>query len=267
MYTRHSVFPVSPRMKKGIGRMINKYANEFLADDIIAVADAAKQNLIDSGIAPEKIKVILNGVEQIESTSPEEIAETKKKYHIDENDFVIGILARLNVVKGHKYLIEAAEMLKKEKRNVKILIAGAGDMETELKQIVKQKCLDDTVIFTGFLSDIRSFLSILDLQVNASYGTEATSLALLEGMSLGIPAVVSNYGENPGVITHGENGYIFESQNSNDLLKYLKKAMDEKEVYQYMQKKSKEIFQQKFTAKMYARNIEKVYEDLFIKKG
>ena len=105
------------------------------------------------------------------------------------------------------------------------------------------------------------------MQVNASYGTEATSLALLEGMSLGIPAVVSNYGGNPGVITHGENGYIFESQNSNDLFRYLKKAMEEKEIYEYMQKKSKEIFQQKFTAKMYARNIEKVYEDLFVKKG
>ncbi len=231
------------------------------------MADAAKQNLTDGGIAPEKIKVILNGVEQIESISPEEIAQTKQKYHIEENDFVIGILARLNIVKGHKYLIEATEMLKKEGRKVKILIAGTGDMETELKQIVKQKCLDDIVIFTGFLSDVRSFLSVLDLQVNASYGTEATSLALLEGMSLGIPAVVSNYGGNPGVITHGENGYIFESQNSNDLFRYLKKAMDEKEVYEYMQKKSKEIFQQKFTAKMYARNIEKVYEDLFVKKG
>ena len=267
VYTRHSVFPVSPRIKKGIGRIVNKYANEFLADDIIAVADAAKQNLTDGGIAPEKIKVILNGVEQIESISPEEIAQTKQKYHIEENDFVIGILARLNIVKGHKYLIEATEMLKKEGRKVKILIAGTGDMETELKQIVKQKCLDDIVIFTGFLSDVRSFLSVLDLQVNASYGTEATSLALLEGMSLGIPAVVSNYGGNPGVITHGENGYIFESQNSNDLFRYLKKAMDEKEIYEYMQKKSKEIFQQKFTAKMYARNIEKVYEDLFVKKG
>lgn len=91
VYTRHSVFPVSPRIKKGIGRVVNKYANEFLADDIIAVADAAKQNLTDGGIAPEKIKVILNGVEQIESISPEEIAQTKQKYHIEENDFVPAI--------------------------------------------------------------------------------------------------------------------------------------------------------------------------------
>lgn len=267
VYTRHSVFPVSPRIQKGLGRMVNKYANEFLADDIIAVAEAAKQNLTDGGIAPKKIKVILNGVEQVERATPEQIAQTKQKYGITEKDFVIGILARLNVVKGHKYLIEAAEMLKKEQRAVKILIAGTGEMEQELKELVKQKNLEDTVVFVGFISDVKPFLSVLDLQVNVSYGTEATSLALLEGMSLGIPAVVSNYGGNPGVITHGENGYLFESQNSADLVKYLKKIMDEKEVYQYMQNKSKEIFLKKFTAKTYARNIEKVYQNLFDKKG
>ena len=267
VYTRHSVFPVSPRIQKGLGRMVNKYANEFLADDIIAVAEAAKQNLTDGGIAPKKIKVILNGVEQVERATPEQIAQTKQKYGITEKDFVIGILARLNVVKGHKYLIEAAEMLRKEQRAVKILIAGTGEMEQELKELVKQKKLEDTVVFVGFISDVKPFLSVLDLQVNVSYGTEATSLALLEGMSLGIPAVVSNYGGNPGVITHGENGYLFESQNSTDFVKYLKKIMDEKEVYQYMQNKSKEIFLKKFTAKTYARNIEKVYQNLFDKKG
>lgn len=267
VYTRHSVFPVSPHIKKGIGKIANKYVNEFLADDIIAVAEAAKQNLTDGGISPHKIKVILNGVEQVEKASPEQIAQTKKEYGISENDFVIGILARLNAVKGHKYLIEAAEQLKKEGRSIKVLIAGTGDMQEELKKSVKQKNLEDVVIFVGFITDVKPFLSILDLQVNASYGTEATSLALLEGMSLGIPAVVSNYGGNPGVITNGENGYLFESQNTNDFVKYLKKIIDEKEVYQYMQKKSKEIFQQKFTAKNYARNIEKVYEGLFEKKG
>ena len=265
VYTRHSVFPVSPHIQRGIGKIVNKSVNEFLADDIIAVAEAAKQNLTDGGIAPEKIKVILNGVEQVQRASAEEIAQTKQSYGIAEDDFVIGILARLDAVKGHKYLIEAAEALKEQK--MKILIAGTGDMEPKLKEMVKQKKLENTVLFTGFISDVKPFLNILDLQVNVSYGTEATSLALLEGMSLGIPAVVSNYGGNPGVVIHGENGYLFESQNTTDLIKYLKKIMQEKEVYQYMQKKSKEIFQQKFTAQTYARNIEKVYAGLFEKNG
>ena len=238
-------------------------SNEFLADDIIAVAEAAKENLTEGGIAPEKIKVILNGVEPLQKASQQEMASMKEKYHISQKDFVIGILARLDAVKGHQYLIEAAQELKKEGRAFKVLIAGTGENEQTLKTLVKQKQLEDTVIFTGFLSEVRVFLSILDIQANASYGTEATSLALLEGMSIGLPAVVSNYGGNPGVIIHGENGYLFESQNSQDLLNYLKKIMDDTKTYQYMQKRAKEIYQQKFTAKMYARNIEKVYEGLF----
>ncbi|MBS4960090.1 MAG: glycosyltransferase family 4 protein [Clostridiales bacterium] len=262
VYTRHSVFPVSPKMKKGIGRFINKTINEFLADDIIAVAEAAKKNLTDAGISPNKIKVILNGVEQVTPLNEEEIQVEKTKFGICAGQTVIGILARIEEVKGHRYLIEAAEKLKENGKNFKVLIAGVGSMEEDLKHLVKEKQLEDTVIFVGFVQDVRRILSLLDIQANASFGTEATSLALLEGMSLGIPAVVSNYGGNPGVITHGENGYLFQSQDSADMAKYLEQLMDDNNGYQRMVKKCHEIFQKKFTANIYARNIEKVYEGL-----
>lgn len=263
VYTRHSVFPVSKRISQGPGKLANKWINEFLADDIIAVAEAAKENLTDGGIAPHKIKVILNGVEAVTPCSEEETKKAMADYGIDENDFVIGILARVEAVKGHEYLLEAAEILKEKGKKCKVLIAGTGNREEALKKMVQAKNLQDTVVFTGFISDIPRFLSLLDLQANASYGTEATSLALLEGMSLGIPAVVSNYGGNPGVITHGENGYVFESRNSKDMAKYILKLMEEPETYTYMEQKAKEIFNKKFTAEIYARNIEKVYANLF----
>ena len=105
-------------------------------------------------------------------------------------------------------------------------------------------------------------MSIIDIQVNASYGTEATSLALLEGMSMGIPAVVSDYGGNPGVISHGENGYIFKQKDSEDMAVYIEKIMNNKDIYNYMKKKSVEIFKSKFTAEIYAKNIEEVYKNV-----
>lgn len=263
VYTRHSVFPVSPKIQKGLGRIANKYINEFLADDIIAVAEAAKENLTDGGIDGNKVKVILNGVEAVKPVSAEIIAQTKAQYGIQEGDYVIGILARIEFVKGHRFLIEAAEMLKAEGKPLKVLIAGIGDQEETLKKMVEEKNLSDTITFTGFLTDIPRFLSILDLQANASFGTEATSLALLEGMSMGIPAVVSNYGGNPGVISHGENGYLFESKNSKAMADMLRKAMDDKDAYETMKQRAKEIFNEKFTGEIYARNIENVYAGLF----
>lgn len=265
VYTRHSVFPVSPRISKGIGKKINGAVNMHYADDIIAVAEAAKENLVDSGIKESKVKVILNGVEPQNRISEEKADEIKARYGIKENDFVVGIMARIEEVKGHIYLIEAAEKIKNSGRNLKVLIIGTGALENELKKIVKDKGLEDTVIFTGFIKNVNEILSIMDIQANASFGTEATSLSLLEGMSLGIPAVVSNYGGNPGVITHGENGYIFRLKDSEDLASYIIKLLDDNETYKYMQKRSVEIFNEKFTAEIYARNIEKVYAELMRK--
>ncbi|GFI62437.1 putative glycosyltransferase EpsD [Clostridiales bacterium] len=265
VFTRHSVFPVSDKIGKGLGKKVNGIVNMHYADEIIAVAEAAKENLTDSGIDPKRVKVILNGVEQQKRASDKEIAGLREKYGISKNDFVVGIMARIEAVKGHIYLIEAAEKIKRLGNAIKVLIIGTGALEEELKKIVISKNLEDTVIFTGFINNVNEILSILDVQVNASYGTEATSLSLLEGMSLGIPAVVSNYGGNPGVITHGENGYIFKSQDSRDMAKYLKKLMEERETMEYMKKCSVEIFNQKFTAEIYAKNIEAVYDELMKK--
>ena len=207
MYTRHSVFPPSAKISEGIGKKINGFINNHYADGIIAVAEAAKQNLLDTGIDEKKIKVILNGVKPLERASDAVITSTRKQFGICDDEKVVAIVARLNPVKGHEYFIRAAKAVAQRGIKAKFIIAGTGDIENELKQLAHEIGADN-VIFAGFVDDVPSLMSICDLQVNASYGTEATSLSLLEGMSLGIPAVVSDFGGNPGVISSGENGII-----------------------------------------------------------
>lgn len=262
IYTRHSVFPVSKKISRGLGKFVNKSLNEFLSDDIIAVAEAAKDNLTEGGIAANKIKVILNGVEKVPTLCEQEIFEVKKSYDISEEDFTIGIIARIEHYKGHKYLIEATEILLNKGFNIKTLIVGTGDYLDTLKDLVKDKKLEKNVLFTGFLSNVTDVLNILDIQINASFGTEATSLSLLEGMSLGIPAVVSDYGGNPGVITSGENGYIFKKQQSEDLAYYVEKIISDNDLFLKLKAKSFEIYENKFTARIYAKNIGDVYKKL-----
>ena len=83
IYTRHSVFPVSDRISHGIGQKANKVINEFFSDRIIAVAEAAKQNLTDSGISADRIDVILNGVEPLTPVSEEKKKEIRAKYGVN----------------------------------------------------------------------------------------------------------------------------------------------------------------------------------------
>ena len=72
VYTRHSVFEPSKKISRGIGKVINGMINNHYADSIIAVAEAAKDNLTDTGVKESKIKVILNGVDGLTPVSTDE---------------------------------------------------------------------------------------------------------------------------------------------------------------------------------------------------
>jgi len=258
VYTRHSVFANPPAKTRFPQKQIFGAINNYFADMAIAVSPAAKDLLIEAGQSPKKVEVIFNGVDALEKPGEVERASVREAYGIGQNDFVCGIFARLTPVKGHEYVLKAAEMLKDE-TDIKLVIAGTGEIEEELRKMGQDL---KNVIFTGFLSDVERLMGACDLQLNASYGTEATSLALLEGMSMGIPAVASSFGGNPYVILDGENGIVFPEKNAGELARAIKTLYSDKELYAKMSENSVKIFNEKFTAEEMTRNIEKLYYSL-----
>lgn len=261
IYTRHSVFEPSAAISKGIGRMINGFVNNITADKIIAVADAAKENLIKTGVSSDKIIVIQNGVEPLRMLSDDDKKRVRSGYNLKADDFVLGIAARLNEVKGHIYILEALKLLIDDGINAKLIIAGTGDYENVIRAKIKELNVENSVVMAGFVQDVTDITNVLDVNVNASFGTEATSLALLEGMSLGIPAVVSDFGGNPGVIQDGVNGYIFPTKNSKLMYEKLKMLTDEKNA-EVIKENCKKIFNERFKAEIMTRGIEKLYFEL-----
>ena len=262
VYTRHSVFPQPKKLTTIPGKWINGAVNNFLSDGIIAVAEAAKENLTETGVSPKKITVILNGVDGLKRVTEEEQAQIRKRFGVQENELVISIIARLEDIKGHEYFIDAAHELLKSGIKAKFMIAGTGSYEETLKTRVHDKGLEKDVIFTGFISDVDKLLNITDLQVNASYGTEATSLALLEGMSLGIPAVVSDFGGNPGVIQSGVNGLVVPKCDTKALYDGILKIVRDPALYQKLSEGALEQFHKTFTAEAMTKNTQKLYEKI-----
>lgn len=259
IYTRHSAFPVPAKLKYPPGRWVNKWLNEYYSDHIIAVSPAAAENLTDGGISPKRITVMMNGVTPVERKSDAECDALREQWGINPDEFVLGILARIEPYKGHMHILEAMKMLTEQGRKLRLLVAGTGDFEEELKAKTKELGLSDCVNYLGFQSDVSGFLSVLDLQLNASYGTETSSLSILEGLSMGLPAVVSTYGGNPWLIDDGKDGLLFENRNSAHLASCIARLMDEPDTLDRMKSGAKEIFSQRFTAEIFAQNIENVY--------
>ena len=259
IYTRHSAFPVPARLKYPPGRWVNKFINEYYSDHIIAVSPAAAENLTDGGISPKRITVMMNGVTPVARRTDAECDVLRERWGIQKDEFVLGILARIEPYKGHMHILEAMKLLTEQGRRLRLLVAGTGDFEEELKAKTKELGLDGCVNYLGFQTDVSGFLSVLDLQLNASYGTETSSLSILEGLSMGLPAVVSTYGGNPWLIDDGQDGLLFENRSSEHLAACIARIMDEPGLLEGMQTKATEIFANRFTADIFARNIENVY--------
>lgn len=263
VYSRHSAFPVPAKLRYPPGRWVNKLVNEHYADRIIAVSPATRDNLTDGGISPKKITVVMNGVAPVERTSPEDRAALRESLGIGEDMVVFGILARIEDYKGHLYLVEAARLLKQRGvTGFRVLIAGTGAFEKEVAQAVEQSQVGDVVNMLGFRSDVARLLGALDVQLNASYGTEATSLALLEGMSLGLPTIASDYGGNPWVIQDGEQGLLFPSRNAAALADAMERLIKDPVLRRDLGRRALERFEREFTGEVFARNTEKIYLDM-----
>lgn len=263
VYSRHSAFPVPAKLKYPPGRWVNKLLNEHYADHIIAVSPATRDNLTEAGISPKKITVVMNGVAPVSHISEEEKAALRRSLGLEPDVFTFGILARIEDYKGHLYLVYAAKLLKdRGYSNFRILVAGTGAFEEEVTRAVTEMGVEDVVQMLGFRSDAAALLNILDVQLNASYGTEATSMALLEGMSLGLPTIASDYGGNPFVITSGQNGLLFPSKDSAALADAMAELMDHPEEVAIMREKALETYQSRFTGEVFARNTEQIYENV-----
>ena len=118
--------------------------------------------------------------------------------------------------KRHGDILEALHFLLEEGRKVKLIIAGTGSYEEELRRET-ERFPEGTVVFAGFISDISKILSVMDVQVNASYESETSSLSIIEGMSAGVPSVVSDCGGNPLLIEDGINGLVFPARDCGAL--------------------------------------------------
>lgn len=262
IYTRHTVFPQKPYLTQGLGKWINGLAAAVLSDKVIAVADAAKKNLTDTGVSEKNITVIYNGVDPQKKISTEEKALVRKNLGIDEDEKVIAIIARIEHFKGHEYFIQAAEEVKKQGIKARFVIAGNGSLESSMRDLVKEKNLDDIVLFTGFLNDVSGLENIMDIQINSSYDTEAASLSLLEGMSLGKPAVVSKSGGNPELIQDGSNGFVVPQRDSKAMAEAIIRLLKDDEIYNKFSNNARQIYENNFTSKIMTENMEKFYKTL-----
>lgn len=208
----------------GIHDETQRYINDtewmltYEANEVIVNSNYMKNELQRNfGLPFEKINVVPNGVNLTMYSGIEKDYDFRRNYAAD-NEKIILYAGRLVFEKGVQHLIAAMPKILENYHDAKLVIAGKGGMEDELKAQVEFLGLGNKVYFTGQMPHrtLCKLYKCADISVFPST-YEPFGIVALEGMLAGNPIVVSDIGGLDEIVQHGVNGMKSYAGNSNSI--------------------------------------------------
>lgn len=187
--------------------------------------------------------VLLNGVginlEKFQPQTEEKKFLLREKYGYSADDFILMYAGELSYRKHQDLLINVAGKLKDKIPNLKILLAGNGDLEEQYRKQINDLGVHNLVELLGFRKDIDNLMNLADLAVSASR-QEGLPVNVMEAMATGLPLVVTDCRGNRDLVTDNENGYVVGIDDVEKFADSVEKLYKSKELMQKFGEKSLE---------------------------
>jgi len=246
--------------------VIAEKISSLITDKIITLTNRERDEHIERRIAPlNKFITIHSGVDLDRFMNLNiDIKKKKKELNIPQDFYVIGTVGRLVPIKGHKYLVSAAEMIIKEFPKTVFVIVGDGFLKPILERHAEALGIRKNIIFTGWRKDVPEILYLFDILVFPSLN-EGMGRVMIEGMSLGKPIVASNVGGIRDLIEDGKNGLLVPPRDSNALRKAISRLIRNKKLAEGLGKIGKMEVYPDFDASTMVKKIDNLYESLLSK--
>ena len=257
-----------PLWRQLLFRNLEKLAAYFCDKMIFISQPLVDWALKDGVVKQDKIVKIYSGIDldQFRPLTDDERDNARKKWNIREDDSVIGIVSKLWEGKGHEVLIEAFREIRNEIKGAMLIIVGVGYLENRLRDLVNRLGLTESVLFTGFQSDIPEIIASFDIAVLPSF-FEGMGRVLLEAMAMERPVVASRVGGIPELVKDGINGFLTTPGDAKGLAESIKKLLNDKKLAISMGKEGRKRVTDKFSAETMVKSINKVYNECLVKKG
>jgi len=201
------------------------------ADRVIAVSGQVKEVLTQvEGVPIGAVEVIHPGCDFVGQARSDQAAcdAVRRVYGIAPEQLVIGMVARLHPIKGHRILFEALARLDTSVPSWKVLLMGQGSLRQELERQIRELGLESRVVFTGFVEAHQraACYSVMDVLVHPSF-EDAAPMPIIEAMAFGLPVIATPRGHVSSVIEHQRSGWIVPVGQPEPLAAALQKLLND----------------------------------------
>ncbi len=185
------------------------------ADQIVALCEPLRRDIIDRGIAAERVSVVPNAVDA-SFFVPSDGNNQKLRESLGlANRVVLGFVGSFYKYEGLDLLLDAVTMMLEDVNNIAVLLVGGGPEEARLRSIVQARGLDEIVKFVGRvkIEEVVRYYQAVDIFVFPRRRMRLTELVTplkpLEAMAQMRPVVASDVGGHRELIRHSDTGYLF----------------------------------------------------------
>lgn len=249
-------------ISKFISFLVGKYA-----DKCVAVSEAVKQHLVDSGyVRAEQVEVIYNGVDSERFNPNTDKGYLYSEWDVPEDSIRVGMIGRVNAWKGQNDFLDATKKLLVKYPNLYLFIIGsafAGEewRVEELKARISKIENNNRIIFSEFRTDTPAIHSFLDILILPSTNPDPLPTVVLEAMSSATPVIGYRHGGVTEMVLEGVTGE-FADVNNPDSLMYKIDRMIASQSYVEEGNNARDRILNNFSEDTFIANFSQLYENV-----
>jgi len=235
IYRRGSAIPIK-------NTLLNRHYFKNVLTDVLANSEATKKTVLENNchlFPKDKIRVIYNGI-NIPKQIPNEVVDAEKT-----KKFTLLNLGRLEAQKNQTFLIDLAKELKERNLSFKLIIGGAGRLETVLQKKISKLKVDDVVELEGFVEQPLSFMAKGDVFLLPSLW-EGFGYVLAEAAVCKKPIIAFDLSSNPELVINGKTGFLTQPENINEFADAVEKLYNDPTLLQQMGENGNQHIQSNF---------------------
>jgi glycosyltransferase involved in cell wall biosynthesis len=214
-------------------------------DKVLAVSLAVRDVLVSTGLSPDRVALVHEGVKDRKPLSGG--PEALRSLGIPEGAPLIGNVAQLVDHKDHATLLRAAAIVVKARPDCRFLICGEGALRADLVALTASLGISGAVIFAGFRGDLDALIPCFDIFCLSSH-LEGLGTSVLDAMCFSRPVVATRAGGIPDAVVDGETGRLAAIRDHEALAKALLETLDSPSARERYGASGRARFEKEFTS-------------------
>ena len=260
--SHRSAVPVVSTAHGFFRRRLGRYIFSSWGEKVIAISEPVRQHLLkDFKLSDSDVRLVANGIDvgSGQPADPQSRKKARESFGLGDGP-VIGIIARLSEVKGHRYLIKAMKIVIGHIPDAQLLIIGDGKIKAGLENLAENLGIRKRVYFVASVPDTAKAFCAMDIFAMPSL-QEGLGLSIMEAMLYGVPVVASGVGGIISLIKNEETGILVEPARPEALSAAVIGLLEDKDRLLRLSVNARNLIIRDFSFQKMAEATEGVYKE------